>query len=347
MKQTPRPSSPIKHALADLQALAERGLQRAGALPAMARATAQHLVIAQAQGLLTHGLSRVEPYTVLLNSGRHDGKARPKRIAEFGATCLIDAADGLAYEAVEMALDEVTERANKHGIALAGVTNSGHCGVLGLHVAALAKRGLIGLALANTPAGVNAWGGKRALFGVDPIAAAFPRQSNTTHVEPLVVDLAPTTVVRGQILLAIQKGESIPEGWAMDAQGQPTTDPRAALAGGSLYPIGGAKGAMLSLVFELFVAGLTGSRIGREADSLFGGEGNRPRLGHTFIAVSTQGLAGDARYFERVEALVSAMLEDEGVRLPGARRDAGLRRAQAEGLAIDDALYATLQRLAT
>ncbi len=332
----------MKLPCAELETLAARALERAGANPDLARAAARHLVAAEGQGLPTHGLSRVEQYVMLLSSGRHQGAAHPKIVNEFGATCLIDAGDNLAYEAVELALAEVTRRAAGHGVAFVGVTNSGHCGVLGMHVEAIAAQGMVGLAFANTPAGVPAWGGRRALFGVDPVAAAFPRKG----ADPLVVDFAPTTVVRGKIMLAAQKGEPIPEGWALDREGRPTTDPKAALDGGSLFPIGGAKGAMLSLMIELLAAGLTGARLGFEADGLFDAKGNRPRLGHAFLAIHPRGLAGEAAYLERVEDMVKFMLADEGVRLPGARRFAGLRAAQAGGLEISEALHARLAALA-
>lgn len=324
-----------------LESLAARALERAGAHAELARAAARHLVAAEAQGLPTHGLSRVEQYAMLLRNGRHNGAGRARLVNEFGATCLVDAGDNLAYEAVELALKETVARASTHGVSFVGVTNSGHCGVLGMHVEAIAAQGMVGLAFANTPAGVPAWGGKRALFGVDPVAAAFPRK----EADPLVVDFAPTTVVRGKIMLAAQKGEAIPEGWALDREGRPTTDPKAALDGGSLFPIGGAKGAMLSMMIELLAGALTGARLGFEVDGLFDPKGNQPRLGQAFMAIHPRGLAGTEAYMERVEAMVRFMLADEGVRLPGARRFAGVRAAQG-GLEIAEALHAKLVALA-
>ena len=187
------------------------------------------------------------------------------------------------------------------------------------------------------------WGGSKALFGTNPVAAAFPRKKG----DPLVIDLALTTVVRGKIMVAMQKGEKIPEGWALDRNGKPTTDPREAIEQGSLFPIGGAKGAMLALAFELICAALTGSAIGPEADSFFSEQGNRPRMGHAFLAIDPGALAGDARYFERVEAVISAMLKDEGVRLPGARRFASEKKLRAEGIEIADDLLKKIEALAT
>jgi (2R)-3-sulfolactate dehydrogenase (NADP+) len=171
----------------------------------------------------------------------------------------------------------------------------------------------------------------------------FPR----ADAEPLVIDLALTTVIRGKIMLAAQKGERIPEGWALDRHGKPTTDPKEAIEHGSMFPIGGVKGAMLALMFELICAALTGSAIGPEADSFFAEQGNRPRVGQSFIGIDPGALAGREKYLERVETVVRLMLADAGVRLPGARRFEAEKRVRAEGIEVPDALLAKITALAT
>src|SRR5687767_15749751 len=210
----------------------------------MAEAAARHLVRAEEQGLPSHGMSRVPFYCGMLRRGRADGAAQPEMIADRAATCLIDNRDGLPYVSVQWALDEVIQRARRNGIAFAGIRNSAHVGVLGIHLQAVAVAGLVGFAFTNSPAAIPAWGGKKALFGTNPVAAAFPRKGK----DPLVIDLAMTTVVRGRIMMAMGKGERIPEGWALGADGKPTTDPKEAIERGSLFPIGGTKGAMLALM---------------------------------------------------------------------------------------------------
>lgn len=325
----------------ELFRLASLALQCAGARPAMAEAAARHLVEAETQGLPTHGMSRVPFYCGMLRKGRADGEAQPAIKADFGATCLIDNADGLPYESCAMAVEQVLRRARTQGIAFAGVTNSAHVGVLGIHLQPIAAAGMVGVAFTNSPAAIPAWGGRKALFGTNPVAFAFPRRGQ----DPLVIDLALTTVVRGKIMLAMQKGERIPEGWALDRDGRPTTDPREAIERGSLFPIGGAKGAMLALAFELICAALTGSAIGPEADSFFSEEGNRPRIGQAFLAINPGVLAGQDRYFERVETVVTTMLADAGVRLPGAKRFASAQRTVAEGIEVADDLIARVRKL--
>jgi (2R)-3-sulfolactate dehydrogenase (NADP+) len=333
----------MKKAAQELFQLASTALERAGAHAGMASAAARHLVHAEEQGLPTHGMSRVPFYCSMLRNGRADGSAHPAIVAERAAACLIDNRDGLPYVSVEWALAELIQRAQRNGIAFAGIRNSAHVGVLGIHLLRLAEAGLVGFAFTNSPAAIPPWGGKKALFGTNPVAAVFPRQNG----DPIVIDLALTTVVRGRIMMAMRKGERIPEGWALDRHGKPTTDPKEAIEHGSLFPIGGAKGAMLALMFELLCTSLTGAAIGPEADSFFSEQGNKPRIGQAFIAIDPAALSGAERFSERVETVVRTMLADPEVRLPGARRFASERAARAGGIEVPDDLLAQVQKLCT
>src|SRR5437660_1963189 len=321
--------------------LAVSALERAGANPRMAQTTARHLVAAEEQGLPTHGMSRVPFYCGMLRKGRADGTAAPRLIADRGAVCLLDNADGLPYVTAQWAIEELIQRARRSGIGFAGIRNSAHVGVLGIHLLPVAEAGLVGFAFTNSPAAIPAWGGTKALFGTNPVAAAFPRKGQN----PIVVDLALTTVVRGRIMMSMRKGEAIPEGWALDRNGKPTTDPKEAIEHGSLFPIGGAKGAMLALMFELICASLTGAAIGAEADSFFSEQGNRPRIGQAFIVIDPSALAGTEKFSERVETIVAAMLADPEVRLPGARRFACEKTARSRGIEIPDELLAQIEKL--
>ena len=326
--------------LAELNVLAERALRRAGASDAMAAATAAALVHAEASGIPTHGVARLPLYCGHLRAGRASGTVRPVIVREQAACCLIDACGGLAYEAMALAAHESIARARRHGIAFAGVTNSHHAGAMGYHLLPLAQAGLVGFAFTNSPAAINAWGGKRPLFGTNPIAACFPRANDP----PLMIDTSLTEVVRGKIMLHADQGKPIPLGWALDRDGNPTTDAKAALTG-SLAPIGGVKGAMLALMVELLCCALTGARFGYENDSYFE-PGGQPHIGHALIAIDPGAVAGRDTYLARVEALIAAMLSDEAVRLPGMRREEAAARMGADGAAIPDALYAQIGELA-
>ncbi|MCU0670894.1 MAG: Ldh family oxidoreductase, partial [Myxococcota bacterium] len=248
----------------------------------------------------------------------------------------------LAYEAVRLAAEEATARARAFGIGLAAITNGHHMGALGLAVESIARSGLVGVALSSSPAAIPAPGGTRPLLGTNPVAAAFPRANG----DPVVVDLALTTVTRGKIMLAAQRGEPIPEGWALDETGRPTTDAKRAMEKGSLAPIGGAKGAALALAVEILCGALTGAAFGFENDSFFAEQGNRPRIGQAFLAIDPGAVAGTGVYAERIEALLAAMCAEEGVRVPGERRFALARAARADGIEIPDPLAADLHRLA-
>jgi (2R)-3-sulfolactate dehydrogenase (NADP+) len=200
---------------------------------------------------------------------------------------------------------------------------------------------MVGLAFGNSPAAMPAAGGKRPLFGTNPIAAVFPRRG----AAPLSVDLSLSEAARGKVMVAARKGQAIPPGWALDREGRPTTDAKAALDG-SMLPMGGSKGAMLALVVELLACALTGAAFGYEADSFFVDAGNRPRLGQAFLVIDPDALAGHGVYLDRVEALVAAMLDDPGVRLPGYRRDALAAAAARNGIDIAQGLADDLTQLA-
>ncbi len=328
----------MKLPMAEVQALVSRRLRAAGANIVMADCTARALVLAEAQGLGSHGLSRVAQYATHLGNSRANGAAVPQLLRRTGGALVIDAQEGLAFPACERAVQEALAAAREHGVAVAGVVRSHHCGVLVDHLRPVAAAGMVGLAFTNSPAAMPAAGGRHPIFGTNPVAAAFPRQG----AAPLLIDLSLSEVARGKLMVAAKEGRAIPAGWALDANGQPTTDPQAGLSG-SMLPIGAAtssKGAMLALVVELLVTALIGAQFGYEASSFFVDEGNRPGIGQAFIVIDPGALAGNRSYLSRVEVLLAEMLSDEGVRLPGARREVLLQRAQAEGLEVAEAQIA-------
>ncbi len=325
-----------------LTEIARQAFSRAGAHQGMAQASARALVAADMQGLPSHGVSRVPFYCGMLKNGRADGSAHPRVMSDHKAVCVIDNAGGLGYEGCAMAAGEAVRRAREFGIGYAGVTNGHHIGALALALEPMVAAGQIGIALSNSPAAMPVWGGQAATLGTNPVAAIFPRAG----ADPLVVDLSMTTVTRGRIMLAAQKGERIPEGWALDRHGKPTTDPQEALEAGTLFPVGGSKGAMLALVFELLCTALTGAAISRDNDSFWVEQGNRPSLGQGFIAIDPGAAAGRAVYDQRLETLIAMMLSEEGVRLPGGRRFDAQRLAMAQGVDVPDALLHKLRELA-
>ena len=162
-----------------------------------------------------------------------------------------------------------------------------------------------------------------------------------------MIDLSLSEVARGKVMVAAKEGKSIPLGWALDSDGNPTTDAKAALQG-SMLALGSTtstKGAMLALIIELLVTAVIGAQFGFEASSFFVDEGNQPKIGQAFLLIDPKALNGSDAYLDRIEVLVSEMLIDEGVRLAGARRLALERKAATAGVTIPDALLQTIQKL--
>ncbi len=310
----------------------------------MAESTATSLVMAEAQGLASHGLSRVAQYTTHLRNGRANGSAVASVARRKGAAVLVDAGQGLAFPACELAASTAIETARELGVCFVGITNSHHCGVLVDHLRPVASAGLVGLGFANSPAAMPAAGGRHPIFGTNPVAAIFPRKDHM----PLMIDLSLSEIARGKLMVAAKEGKTIPLGWALDKNGEPTTDPKAGLEG-SMLPLGAIsspKGSMLALIVELLVTAVIGAQFGFEASSFFVDEGNAPRIGQAFVVIDPGALAGNAVYYERIETLIAEMLVDDGVRLAGDRRRVLEVKASVSGLNLSDGLLGQLKDLA-
>jgi (2R)-3-sulfolactate dehydrogenase (NADP+) len=312
---------------------------RHGARPAVARSVARALVAAEADGLKGHGLSRVPTYLTMLKAGKAKGEAKPVATRPKPAVLLIDAAQGFAYPAIDLAVKRLPAIVRRQGVALAAIRRSNHCGAAGHHVEALAKQGLVALLFANTPAAMAPAGGRSAVFGTNPIAFAAPLAGRA----PVVVDMALSKVARGPIVAAKQKGEPIPEGWALDAEGNPTTDAGKALAG-TMIPLGDAKGAALAFMVEVLAAALVGARFAFEASSFLDGKGGPPETGQLILAIDPAAIGG-GHFAGRMAALAKAIEDQPGARLSGQRRLALRARAAAEGIVIPAALQAEIAAL--
>ncbi|MCP8937706.1 Ldh family oxidoreductase [Alsobacter sp. SYSU M60028] len=307
---------------------------RGGANEAAARATARALVGAEADGLKGHGLTRVPTYLAMLAAGKIDGKAAPRASRPRPGVLAIDAADGFAYPALDLAITELPEMARAQGIAAAAIARSNHCGAAGHHVERLADAGLVALLFANTPAAIAPWGGGQAVFGTNPIAFATPLPGRA----PVVVDLALSKVARGALVNAKAKGEPIPEGWALGPDGAPTTDPDVGLKG-TMIPLGDAKGAALAFMVEVLAAALVGAHFAAEASSFLDDKGGPPRTGQLLIALDPAGF-GHAGFGERIATLAAMIEGQKGARLSGVRRLALRDAARRDGLEVPASLIA-------
>ncbi|MGF9565199.1 Ldh family oxidoreductase [Neorhizobium sp. JUb45] len=325
--------------LADAELLISSIFQDNGVDAVASLSVARALVQSEAAGQSGHGLRRVPTYVKQVRTGKVDGRALPLSSRPKPGILAIDANLGFAYPALDLAVDMLPAIVREQGIALAAINRSHHAGVMALTVERFAEQGLVAMMFANAPAAMAAWGGKTPLYGTNPIAFAVPVAGN----DPLVIDLALSKVARGKVMEANQKKVSIPDDWAFDVDGNPTTDAAAALKG-TMAPAGGAKGAALALMVEVLAAGLTGATFSHQASSLLDEHGPAPSLGHMIIAIDPNAATG-AGTLERMAGLASEMAREEGVRLPG-RRGRGLRRTALEsGLTLEDDVMAAIEAL--
>jgi len=326
--------------LGELKTLVTRAFVANATAPENAVSVATALIAAEIDGQTGHGLSRVPAYAAQARSGKVNGRAIPRATQTAKAAIVVDAADGFAYPALDLGIRELARLAPATGIAAVAIHHSHHCGVAGRSVEKLAELGLIGLMFSNTPKAIAPWGGAKALFGTNPIAFAAPRRS----APPLVIDLSLSKVARGKVMVAAKAGQAIPEGWALDAEGRPTSDAKAALDG-AMLPMGDAKGAALALMVEILAAGLSASHFGNEASSFFDAEGAPPRIGQLVIAIEPKAFAGPS-FIDRIEALLSAIAAQPGARLPGEKRLTGRALAKAGAIQVDAGLLGDIEALA-
>lgn len=295
--------------------------------PPIAATVARALTLAEADGQKGHGAARVPSYAGQARSGKVDGHAEPALTWLGDTAALIDARSGFAYPAIGLARQALEEALERGPLAAVSIRNTHHAGVVAHHVEPLAKKGFIAVSMCNGPRAIAPWGGNRALFGTNPLGFAAPRAGSA----PLVIDMSLSKVARGRINIAAQEGRAIPEGWAFDAAGNPTTDAGAAMAG-TMAPMGDAKGAQLVLMVEIMAAALSASAFGYEASSFFAAEGAPPRVGQFLLAIDPGPFSSGA-FGDRLAALLAEIEAQPGTRLPGQRRLA--LRAAAERVGVD------------
>lgn len=324
--------------LVQAEGLVVRTLTRCRTSIDNARSVARALIAAEADGLKGHGLSRLPGYAAQAKIRKIDGSVKPVESHPRPGLIAIDAQHGFAFPAIEMAEAALRPAARKQGVVAAAIRRSSHCGAAGHPVERLAKDGMVALMFVNTPGAMAPWGGSRPVFGTNPIAFACPLPGRP----PLVIDLSLSKVARGNVMAARQRGEPIPEGWALDDRGKPTTNPGEALHG-TMLPMGDAKGIALALMVELLAAGLTGSNFAAEASSYLDADGPPSGTGQLIIAFDPASFGSDV--VARFGMLAASIEAQMGARLPGMRRLAAREKAKAEGVEISDALMKEIERV--
>jgi (2R)-3-sulfolactate dehydrogenase (NADP+) len=288
-------------------------LVAAGVPAKSAEKTARAIVTSDVWGNPSHGLMRLPFYLQRITMGGVNAEATLKVISERGAITSLDGEDGLGHWQVWEAAELGVVKAKEFGISLVSVKNSSHCGALGVYLYPAIDAGQIAMIFTNGPAVMPAVGGNAPLLSTSPIASGIPSKP------PMIIDLSTSAVARGKIASAAKAGGSIPEGWAVNAQGEPITDAKEALMG-MLAPLGGAKGFALGLMVESLSAGLSGGNLSRAVPDMFNADDDtKPQgISHTVITIDPNDI-GDASSYEDFNRLASSITETGG-RIPGSKR---------------------------
>jgi (2R)-3-sulfolactate dehydrogenase (NADP+) len=327
--------------LDQINQLAHRALTGSGANDLQAGPTARSIADAEAEGIRNVGLAYLPTYCEHLRVGKVNGRANPRVVHQAGSTVRVDADLGFAHPAFLRGLESLIPVAEALGIAALSITHSYSAGVLGWFVDLIARQGLVGLGFANASPSIAPWGGKAPLFGTNPIALAAPRAG----AGPVVIDLATSATARVNVMEAAARGTPIPPEWAFDAEGKPTTDAAAGLAG-SIAPVGGAKGYGLALIVELLAAGVTGSNWSFQTSSLTDNEGGPPDIGQLFIAINPANLGG-TKWPARLEELTREIESQGNTRLPGDRRHQARALAEQSGVSVPAELVTLIEKYAS
>ncbi|PPA75377.1 oxidoreductase [Achromobacter spanius] len=316
-------------------------LSRNGFSTAHAKAIAQTITAGQRDDCQSHGMYRLLACVRTLQSGLVDPEALPIVTHPTAAVVQVDAQRAYSLLAFQEGLPHLVDKAKRNGVAVLAINNCFHFSALWPEVEAIAQHGLAGLAMTPSHSWVAPAGGTRPVFGTNPLAFAWPRPGPY----PYVFDFATSMVARGEIELHRRTGRAIPEGWAIDAQGRPTTDAAAGLAG-AMLPFGTYKGSALSTMIELLAGPLIGDWTSMQSQAHDAGKGGTPLHGELVIALDPnilgRGLA--QANADAAEAMLDA-ISGQGARLPSERRFKARAKSEQEGVWVGRALYDEIRSL--
>lgn len=323
--------------LAQIEDIAFRALTAAGTSEANARPLAIATAQTEADGVASHGLAYIPIYCEHVQCGKVDGQATPKITAPRPAFLMADAATGFAHSAIDAGFAHLFPLARKQGVAALSIYNSYNCGVLGCHTRRMAEAGFIGMGFTNAPASIAPSGGAKPVVGTNPFSIAVPGPDRSPAI---LIDQSASTIAKSEVMKHAREGQDIPLGWALDADGNPTTDPQVGLKG-SMAPSGGYKGVGVALMVEILAAALSGAALGIQASPFSGTVGGPPKTGQFFLAIDPGAAGGDVTA-ERIGQLVDAIKSQDGAHLPGDGRGAARVRAHKDGVAVN---CATLDKI--
>jgi LDH2 family malate/lactate/ureidoglycolate dehydrogenase len=329
-----------------LRSLAADITAAAGASRADAAILADALVAADLSGTTTHGMSRLAIYVKRIQKGLIDPRAALSIERQRAATLAVDAGNGLGQVQATKVLDQLIPMARSAGVACATIRNSQHFGAVSYYCNRAADQNMILLATTSCEPAMSPEGGYEAFFGTNPIAASFPTGKGF-HVK---IDLATSLVARGNIIAAQKKGESIPAGWALDPDGNPTTDPSRALLG-TVLTMAGHKGYALALMVELFSSVLSGSAIGPAIGSMYKNLDRKQDVGHFFCLLDIDAFMDVGEFKRRIDETIDRIKSSrrragvEEILVPGERSSRREQENRSAGVKLDDATIAELKTL--
>ncbi|MFE7708089.1 Ldh family oxidoreductase [Streptomyces sp. NPDC057486] len=330
----------------DLLGFAAATAEAHGVPPADARLLADTLVTAELWGHPSHGMLRLPWYLSRIESGATAAVASPEVVSDNGAVLVVDGRDGLGQVLTDRAVTWGVERAGRHGISAVAVRNSGHFGTAAYFTRKAAEQGCVALLATNASPAMAPWGGREKRVGTNPWSMAAPAGCYGTAV----MDIANTAVARGKIYHAKERGESIPEGWAADADGVPTTDPRRAIEG-LILPMAGHKGYAISFMFDVLAGVLTGSAFGSAVVGPYQPTG-RSGVGHLLICVDIRSMADPAEFEQRMQLLIEETKSaptapgTAEIFVPGEPEIRTAQRLRVEGITVVDDTWDSLARIA-
>jgi len=332
---------------AELRTLSATILSAVGVPTPDADLVADSLVMADLWGHQSHGVLRLGWYVEKIRRGTMQPATAPEVVRDTGPVVVINGHDGVGQVVAAHAAGKAVALAKLHGVGVVGVRQSNHFGAAGYFTRMAARADCIGILTTNSSPAMAPWLGRDKAVGSNPWSIAAPRAIGPD----LVLDISNTVVARGKIYLARQRGEAIPEGWALDVEGAPTTDPTAAVAG-SLLPIGGHKGFAIALLMDVLSGVLTGSAFGTEVAGPYEAE-RRSGSGHLFIALDVEAFFPDRREFHRrMDDLISAVKSvrpsapGRQIMVPGEMEDANAERNSRTGLQLPRQTLRELRHLA-
>ena len=316
--------------LDEIEDLAFRALTGAGTSDANARPLARATAATEADGIASHGLAYIPTYCEHVRCGKVDGQAEPLVSRPAPSVIVVDAATGFAHPAIDCGFEALIPTAREQGVAALAVRNSYNCGVLGYHTRCLALEGLLAIGFTNAPASIAPVGGRRPVVGTNPFSLAVPDDDRGIAV---LIDQSASVIAKSEIMKHARENLPIPKEWALDPDGNPTTDPAIALKG-SMAPSGGYKGVGVALLVEIMAAAMTGATLGINASPFSGTKGGPPKTGQFFLAIDPIATSENL-FVERIASLVEELRDQPGVRVPGDGRKAACRRAERKGVTVN------------